>query len=132
MVRVDYTQELGFAYMLASDQKTYLKVSIHSANCLCAFVYHYTKTTENGNKEKWSQLVIFISDLEHAKLCLGLKASKWDKDKKKSCIYTHKEIKKLRFNTYYKDMAKLGELWAKAGFKVELYYKAPKQAKRGK
>ena len=56
----------------------------------------------------------------------------WDKDKKKSCIYTHKEIKKLRFNTYYKDMAKLGELWAKAGFKVELYYKAPKQAKRGK
>lgn len=132
MLRVDYTKELGFAYLLANDHKTYLKVAIHSANCLCAFIYHYKKkNAETGKKEGYSQLVLFFNDLESAKLCLGLKASKWDKDKKKECIYTHKDIKKIRFNVYYKDMAKLGELWAKAGFKVELYYKEPKTKKRG-
>lgn len=128
MLRVDYTHELGFAYMLGNDQKTYLKVSIHSANCLCAFIYHYKKTNEKtGKKDSYSQLVLFINDLEHAKLCLGLKAGKWDK--KKESIYTPHEIKKLRFNTYYKDMDKLASLWAKAGFNVELYYKKPRGEK---
>lgn len=130
MLRVDYTHELGFAYMLGNDQKTYLKVSIHSANCLCAFIYHYKLPDEKtGKTNNYSQLVLFINDLEHAKLCLGLKASKWDKDKKKESIYTPHEIKKLRFNTYYKDMDKLASLWAKAGFNVELYYKKPRGKK---
>ena len=131
MLYVDYTKELGFAYMLANDKKTYLKVSIHSANALCSFIYHYKKVNEKtGKKERYSQLVFFITDLEHAKLCLGLKESKWDKTKK--CIYTRKDIKKLRFNIYYKDMEKLAKLWALAGFNVELYYKEPKSKKRGK
>lgn len=130
MLRVNYKDEFGFIWLLANDQKTYLKVAIHSANCLFALIYHYKKTNaETGKKEGYSQLYMWFNDIKHLAVCLGLKT--YRKDQVKESMWQPKDIKKIKLNTYFKGMARVGELFAKAGFKVELYYK-PKKSKGGK
>ena len=111
MLNVNYKISYGYALMLANDNKTYLKVDIHGANCLFATIYHYTKTNEEtGKVEKWSQLVGFYSDLQHLKRCYN----------PKDPIYSPKQIKKVVLYNDFKEVGKVAEIIAKCGFIVEI------------
>lgn len=81
-------------------------------NCLAVMLYEYK---ENG-KEMYS-FNGFWEDVKHLKRCLD------------GGIY--EEAVKVKLNAYYKDAAKVAELFAKhTGAKVELFYKEPKKPKQ--
>ena len=93
--------------------KTY-KVNIYQANCLGAQIYEY-----KDDGVDMYRFMGFWNDLDHLKRALGL-ARNYDKTYEN--IYEG-VVKKIKLNTYYKDSIKIAELFAKAGHKVELYYK---------
>lgn len=109
------------------------KVNIYHANCVCAMIYEYKDKETN---EDMYQFYGFFSDFNHLKRCIGLAPTKcWDNSTKKNVITYDNIYKnnwvKLKLNIYYRDMLKMAELCAKAGYKVELYYKEPKKKKGG-
>lgn len=96
--------------------KEKFKVNIYSANCLGALIYDFR---DEETKKSMYQFVGFWYDETHLKRCLGL-VKGYDNHYKDT-------IAKIKLNTYYKDSCKIAPLFAKAGFKVELYYKEPKK-----
>lgn len=106
-------------------------------------VFEDSKNFKNKNKpvKEWFQVYSFFNDINHLKRCLPLFNHKYDylqpktpKDEeaielRASSIDTWT---KIRLNTWFNsknspcDTMKLAEVLAKAGFKVELYYKEPK------
>lgn len=98
-------------------ESTY-KVNMYSANCTAALIYEYKdKETHKNMYQFWG----FWNDIQHLKNCLGMSKGH------NSNIYAEKHCKivKIRLNTYYKEMIKVAELFAKTGVKVELYYENP-------
>lgn len=93
------------------------KVNIYQANCLGAYIYEFKQDGKN-----MYQFMGFWNDTKHLKCCLGLSKSY---DGTKENIYKD-IVKKIKLNTYYKDCLVIAELFAKAGHKVELYYKEVK------
>ena len=94
------------------------KVNIYQANCLGALIYDFKdKETKKDMYNFWG----FWNDESHLKKCLGLTKNY---DGKKENIYDGwQKITKVVLNTYYKDYTKIASNFAKAGIKVELYYK---------
>lgn len=92
------------------------KINIYQANCLGALIYDYkNEETKKDMYRFWG----FWNDLEHLKNCLGL-------TKDYSNIYIDngfQSVPKIKLNIYYKNCLKIAECFAKAGIKVELYYK---------
>ena len=110
------------------------KVNIYHANCLCALIYEVPKSDQYMF---WG----FFNDRLHLQRCIGLKPymgrnyETHTREKMQDNTYAkgnQHEWKKLRLNTYYKEMKIMAEDCVKAGFKVELYYKEPKQPKKKK
>lgn len=98
----------------SKNDKKRFKVNLYQANCLGALIYEYK---EDG-KEMY-RFIGFWNDLDHLKRCLGLKKTY---DNFLENIY-EENIVKIKLNTFYKDSVKIADLFARAGFKVELYYK---------
>lgn len=96
------------------------KVNLYHANCLCAGIYEY-KDSESA--KTLYQVYVFFLDADHMKRCLGLTKSTTNLfDGKNSCD----KWVKIKLNTYYKECLVMAPILTKAGFKVELYYKAGK------
>lgn len=107
------------------------KLNMYSANCVAAIIYEYKeKDEETGKVHNMYQFFGFWNDLDHLKRCLGLMKSY---DGTCTNLYNGTEDwdnwTKLKLNTYYPEMIKVAALFAKAGHKVELYYKEPKGGK---
>lgn len=99
------------------NYKDYVLNIYSGGNCLAVQVWE-------GQDEKTGidvyQFNGFWDDTEHLKRCLGL--SKGYED-----IYKTSGLQSVQFNTYWKEsqyeICKMAKLFAKAGHKVELYYK---------
>ena len=110
MVRWNWKSELGSCKWYCHDGKT-TKVDIYCGNCLGVFI----KNFKDENGEEMYNFITFFNDEKHLKRCLGL--VKGDDDCMKDMI------KSIKLNTYYKDGLLLAKWFARAGYKVELYYK---------
>ena len=117
-VNWDWTRKMGEIIFLAYDKKHKIKCNFYRANCVGAVIQEWK---EDG-KDMY-QFVTFWNDLSHLKRCLGLIKNF---DKTYDNLYKDK-IKKVRLNAFYPDMLTVAKLFAKAGFKVELYYKEVKE-----
>lgn len=88
-------------------------VNVYQANCLAALVYE--ENEEHKNYEFWS----FFNDIDHLKLCLGLK-----KDYTGTCENIYKDtFVKWKLNIFFKEALTIAKWIAKAGYPVEIYYK---------
>lgn len=110
------------------EKEIKFKLNLYSANCIAAVIRDYKETDEQGKKHDMYQFWCFWNDFDHLKRCLGLIKNY---DGVKSNLYNGSDgvdtWVKLKLNTYYKDMIKVGTLFAQAGHTVELYYKEPKK-----
>lgn len=110
-VNWDWKHKMGTMYCKNLNNQKYT-LKIYKANCLGAIIYEYK---DNETKEDMYRFSHFWNDEKHLKRLLGLV-------KKEDNLYNDFLIK-IKLNTYYKDSIKIAELFAKTGFKVELYYK---------
>lgn len=117
-----WKEKKGVMYFKQSHPATgdfKFKVNIYKANCLGALIYDYK---DEETKKAMYKFMGFWNDFEHLKNCLGLKKG-YDN------IYIEKgfqSVLKVKLNVFYKDCIKIAECFAKAGIKVELYYKEVK------
>lgn len=111
MLRVNYNVTFGEVYGRNMDGNKWM-VKYHPANVdLGAFIYHY----KNEQGEKMAQLWNFLMDKQHVKNIM------------KECdTLLGGEVYKVRLNVYYKQSRDIIEACAKSGYKVECYYKEPK------
>ncbi len=119
MVNWSWKEKMGVMYIKQTNTEVgdvKFKINIYQANCLGALIYDYkNEETKKDMYRFWG----FWNDLEHLKNCLGL-------TKDYSNIYIDngfQSVPKIKLNIYYKNCLKIAECFAKAGIKVELYYK---------
>lgn len=99
------------------------KLELFGGNMMCAFIYRYKqKNEETGKIEKWHNFFTWFNDLKHAKKCLKdttLEEFAFGEHKvvKVRLLVTSKEYSRFE-NT---EMLKLAQIFAKMGYKVELY-----------
>lgn len=112
-----------------TGEKIRFKLNMYSANCVAAIVHEFKeKDKETGQTKNMYTFWTFWNDIKQLERCLGLRKDyegqyndlyngehDWDN-------WTH-----IKLNVYYKEMLKVGELFAKAGHKVTLYYEEPKK-----
>lgn len=111
-----------------TGEKRHFKLNVYQANCVCALIYEW-KDKDTG--EDMYQFNGFFADFGHLRRCIGLEAiTEYDYDKKKSVKKVSNMYKqpysywsKIKLNVAYPYMLKMAHLCAKAGFKVEIYYK---------
>ena len=102
-------------------------LNLYKANCICAILYEY----KNEKGKDMYQFEGFFNDIHHLKRCIGLEASyEYNYELKKRVKVVENLYNKedsywnlIKLNIAYPYMLKMGELLAKAGFRVELYYK---------
>ena len=116
-----------------TGKKIRFKLNMYSANCLAAVIYEF-KEKDNDNKvHNMYRFWCFWNDIKHLERCLGLRKD-YDGDHKN--VYNGSvdwdNWKKIKLNVYYKEMLAVAGAFAKAGHKVELYYKEPKKEKKSK
>lgn len=114
MLRVNYNITYGeVTYKQASDGRLFT-VKIHSANALCAFIYHY----KDNDGKKMAQLVSFFADEQHIRNC--------EKNfESHDCIdFFCGKITNVKLNLYYKESKILLRHFVKH-HKVTCYYKEP-------
>ena len=109
MLRVNYSVSYGEITVKGLSGKN-VKVQIHPANALCAFICHYKD--ENGTK--MAQLWNFLIDTEHGRRII-----------KNSSDHTllGTSVIKVRLNVFYKESMQLVKLMALSGYKTEVFYK---------
>ena len=114
MLRVNYQIHYGSITIFQESDKTEYTIDIHSANALCAFIYHYE---ENG--KKYAQLQGFLADEQHIKNCLK------EKDDLLQVLFAQKVVK-VRLNLYHKQAKTLLKYIIKK-HNVECYYEEEKE-----
>lgn len=118
-VNWSWKEKIGAMYIKQLNKEVgdfKFKVNIYHANCLGALIYDYK---DEETKEDMYRFWGFWNDIEHLKNCLGLKKG-YDN------IYNdngYQVVLKVKLNVYYKKCLKIADCFAKAGIKVELYYK---------
>lgn len=116
MLHVNYKVKYGEIRYKHRDDRQIVKIDIHSANALCAFVYHYTK--KDGTK--MAQLVSFFADEPHIKRCEK-------KFESHDCLdFFYGDITSVKLNLYYKESKILLKHFVKH-HKVTCYYKEDKK-----
>lgn len=104
-----------------NEIKNTFKLNIYCANCLGAIIYEYRDKETHKDMYKFMG---FWNNRQHLANCLGLTRGYKDDIYKDPC----NNYKKIKLNMYYrKDALTIAELFVKAGHKVELYYKEPKE-----
>ena len=114
MLRVNFEIVYGEVYGHNQDG-TKWKVLFHPANCETgAFIYHY----KNDNGEKCAQPWNFLDGKQHINNIM-----------KNSSDHTllGAEVDKVKLNAYYKEAMSIVKACAQSGYKVEVYYKEPKE-----
>lgn len=121
----EWTHKIGEISVRREEKKDEFinfKLNIYSGNCLAIVLYEFK---DSETKESKYNFWCFWNDLQHLKRCLGLKKGYNNLFKDEgSDNWT-----KIKLNTYYSQSIKMADLFAKAGHKVELYYK-PFKAKK--
>lgn len=109
------------------------KLNLYAANCVAAIINDFKQVDpETGKKKDMYTFFGFWNDLDHLKRCLGLTKNY---DGLRENLYKSDDTYgdtwvKIKLNTYYPEMIKVGALFAKAKHNVELYYKEPKEDKK--
>lgn len=127
MLRWNWDRKMGEIVVKTMSGKK-AKLHIYEGNCLGAIMDEWRD--QNDHKVKY-RVWGYFNDEEELKMRVGLKAfCHWDDNKtyKENCYKD--EWEKFKLNIYYKDALRIAKIVAKAGYKVELYYKEPKQAKK--
>ena len=129
-----HTFESGEVDLLTGERKLKtvkrkFKIGLYGGNCLAACIYRYKAPTDDPKdidpktgKPRiigWYSFSGFWNDIQHVKNCLGM--SKDHKDN----IYKQCDewVEKIHLNVFYPEMLQVAKLFAKAGIRVELYYK---------
>ena len=112
MLLVDYKITYGVLKIKDAHNKVF-NIKIHSANCLCAFIYHY----KDDNGKKWVNLFSFLHDEKHINNIM----------KNSKALFSHSNVVGVRLNVYYKQARTLIEPMCQSGYKVSCYYKEPKK-----
>lgn len=111
-----------------NQEQIRFKLNIYKANCVAAVVYEFKqKDEETGKIHNMYNFWTFWNNLNHLKRCIGLIK---DYNGNYSNLYNGSvdsdKWVKLKLNAYYKEMLTVASLFAKAGYKVEIYYEEPK------
>lgn len=111
MIRFDAKQKLGEMTITREreGETENFTVNIYGGNCLAIFVYEYTD--ENG--VKMAQLWNFIADGKHASNIIKSGYPLLDED-----------VTDIKLNIAFKDAEKLLKILVKAGYNVNVHYKA--------
>lgn len=108
------------------------KLSMYSANCLCAITYNFREKNEKTDKlENMYTFWGWWNDVHHLKRCLGLEKSCGEYDNLYGKEHNN-QFTKVKLNTYYftrKEFIQMAQAFTESGIKVELYYKEPKESK---
>lgn len=121
-VNWNWKEKKGVMYFKQSQpagEDLKFKVNIYKANCLGALIYEYK---DEKTKKDMYRFMGFWGDLWHLKACLGLK-------KGYTNLYEDnpfQRVLKVKLNTFYEDNLMIAKYFAKAGIKVELYYRKVK------
>lgn len=108
-----WKHKFGTITFIQEGSRERFDVNVYSGtNCLCALIYDYV---EKETKKEMYVFHGFFGDVLHLKRCLGLQ-------KNYDNLYKDK-IAKVKLNLYYEECIVLAKYFAKAGFKVEIYYK---------
>ena len=114
MLQVNYQVVFGEVFGRNQDG-TKWKVQYHPANVEHgAFIYHYKG--EDG--KQYAQLWSFLDGKQHIRNIM--------KDEYCGGKLFGDDVYKVRLNVYYKQARDIIEACAKSGYKVEIYYKEPK------
>ena len=114
MLRVNYKITYGEIKVRQKSDNRLATVKIHSANALCAFIYHYKE--EDGTE--MAQLISFFGDEQHIKNCEKNFASH-------DCLdFFMGKIVSVKLNLYYKESNILLKHIVKH-HKVTCYYEEP-------
>ena len=72
MLNVSYKNRIGYCTLTQEsiEGKHKWKIWFCHANCLCAMMYFYDKTEEDGKKTPMVQLHMFFNDVKHAENCI--------------------------------------------------------------
>ena len=114
MLRVNYKITYGEIKVRQKSDNRLATVKIHSANALCAFIYHYK--AEDGTE--MAQLISFFADEKHIKNCEKNFPSH-------DCLdFFMGKIVSVKLNLYYKESNILLKHIVKH-HKVTCYYEEP-------
>lgn len=138
-----HTVDSGEIDLLTNEPKTQIitnkfNINIYEGNCLGVCLYEYSELSEDPGDidpktgkpkviEKY-QFVGYWNDAKHLENMLGMHPKQGYVN---SC-YSKKDspsdyIENIRLNMYYKDCEIIARRFIKAGFRVTLYYKVPKE-----
>ena len=109
-VNWNWKHKMGVITWHNPHNNTNIKVNIYNANCLGALIYEFKE-----NDKEMYDFFGFWNDITHLKRCLGL-VKDYDN------LYKDKIIK-IKLNAFYEENLVIAKYFAKANFKVELYYK---------
>lgn len=118
MLEVDYKRKFGELTLTQEQdgQQRNYKINIYWCNGLAAFIHEYKK--EDGTE--MCQLLTFFDNKKHVENLI--------KDKVKLFIG---KLSKISLNMWYEDNQHVLNYFLKMGYRVQCYYKEPKQ-KKGK
>lgn len=116
-VNWSWKRKIGTMYCKDENSNSKYKLNIYQANCLGAIIYEYK---DEETKQDMYRFNHFWNCENHLKRCLGLCKDEDD-------IYEDWLIK-IKLNTFFKDSIKIAKLFARKGYKVELYYKEVKES----
>lgn len=124
--------------LLTNEPKTRIitnkfTINIYEGNCLGICIYDYSELSENPEDtepkviEKY-QFIGYWNDAKHLENMLGMHP----KQGYGNNYYSKKDnpsdyIENIRLNMYFKDCEIIARRFIKAGFRVTLYYKVPKE-----
>lgn len=124
--------------LLTNEPKTRIitnkfTINIYEGNCLGICIYDYSELSENPEDtepkviEKY-QFIGYWNDAKHLENMLGMHP----KQGYGNNYYSKKDnpsdyIENIRLNMYFKDCEIITRRFIKAGFRVTLYYKVPKE-----
>lgn len=110
-VNWNWKHKMGVITFKDEYTKERYDVNFYRANCLGALIYEYK---EEATKKDMYIFKGFFNDITHLKRCLGLV---------KGYDNIYKEIiTKIKLNVFYEENFVIAKYFAKANFKVEIYY----------
>lgn len=124
--------------LLTNEPKTRIitnkfTINIYEGNCLGICIYDYSELSENPEDTKPKviekyQFIGYWNDAKHLENMLGMHP----KQGYGNNYYSKKDnpsdyIENIRLNMYFKDCEIIARRFIKAGFRVTLYYKVPKE-----
>lgn len=127
-VNWSWKHKQGYFYFKSIDNRCNkrVRVNFYGANCLGALIHDFKEVDkETGKIREMYDFVGFWNDLHHLYRCLGLEKSyhQWSRTTKTYSNIYKNELVSVHLNIFYREMIAVAKAFAKAGFKVHVYYK---------